>query len=269
MIRTALGLRNGSSAGSRRGGFTLIELLTVIAIMMVVMALALPNFISMARQRMWSSSISDLQGLIWRARAVATGQRKDTSVEFDIRDNDENGTRMWIESESNFIETLPNLVLLQNQLGASGVRWMLGSQGEFYAAGGNWSGWDPYTFTWDPQVAKPEFYGDNAFQSEEVRRMAKGLTVDPAYKDSNGYQTFINWDDRGAVKCYGYDKTVKRTATATKQSWVLTATRDIRIGTNGALVQNMDPVVSIKERRSSERKTVTVVRCTGRVLQTQ
>jgi prepilin-type N-terminal cleavage/methylation domain-containing protein len=244
-------------------GFTLIELLTVIAIMMLIMALAMPNFVAMAKQRKWTSSVSDMQGLIWRARALATNVRKEMSVEFDIRDSVDNGTRMWVESESNLVERLPEMSTLVAQVGPFGVAWILGWwNGEFFNAGGDWNGdqWKGYSdFRWDPQNALPDPYGDNAFQSESIMSLAKGLTIDAKL----GQGAFINWDDRGSVKYYGYDKPV------TRMGVLLNSIRDIRIATNGALAQSTDPIISIKQVNGTDRKTVSVVRCTGRMITAQ
>ena len=53
-------------------GFTLIELLAVVAIIILVMALAMPNFVAMLRGRKWAAAVGNIQGMIWRARALAT-----------------------------------------------------------------------------------------------------------------------------------------------------------------------------------------------------
>ena len=70
------------------------------------------------------------------------------------------------------------------------------------------------------------------------------MTIDPS-KSPN----FVSWDDPDSVECYGYDEY-----------------RDIRIGTNGALVQTRDPVICLRQIGQDERKAVKVVRCTGRLV---
>ena len=67
------------SGNRRAGGFTMIEMLTVIVIIMVVMALALPDFVHMMKERKWSAAIANIQGMVMRSRALATNVRKDFS----------------------------------------------------------------------------------------------------------------------------------------------------------------------------------------------
>ncbi|HUW58195.1 MAG TPA: prepilin-type N-terminal cleavage/methylation domain-containing protein, partial [Planctomycetota bacterium] len=187
-----------------RRGFTLIELLTVIGIILLVMGLALPNFMAVMKGRRWTSAISNIQWMVMRARALATNVRKDFSVEFDIQDN---GTCMWLESEVNEIERIPDLWELQHEMGGSGpIRYFLNT---FRASGGNYEwGWSEcvctapgcgyqwqgagvptqvcpkchvdswqfrplvhsyyYNITYDPTAGWTSSYGDNARQSEVV-----------------------------------------------------------------------------------------------------
>ncbi len=93
-------------ARTRMLGFTLIEMMTVIAIIMLLMALTLPNFVEMMRGRRWSASLGNIQLMVTRARSFAANARTDAAVEFAI--NLDNGTRMWVESEVNEIETMPD-----------------------------------------------------------------------------------------------------------------------------------------------------------------
>lgn len=237
-----------------RAGFTLIELLTVIAIMMLIMGLALPNFIAMTKERRWTTAVGDIQAMIWRARAIATNVRKDISVEFDIRDSADNGTRMWLEAESSLIESLPELGGLINKVGSDGIRGLFaefndsGGDVDYYGSLGN----PP----WDPLNSSQTRFGDNSRQSEVVR-LPTGLTIDAS---SDKSPNFTNWDDSSLSTashlCYGYDK-----------RWQdgLLAIRDIRIATNGALVQTREPTICIKMFTGGESRSWTVIRCTGRM----
>jgi len=263
-----------------RRGFTLIEMLTVIGIMMLVMALALPNFIAMMKNRKWSTAIANVQGMVMRARALATNRRTDYSVEFYISSSEDNGTTMWLESEVNDIERVPDLLELQREIGGNaGIRYFLSS---FRAAGGSYksfwtectccncgfkwnytsgswqvcpkckkSGWKYphqhasyyYDFQYNPEDAWEGSLGDNAHQSEYVE-LGSGVTIATAK-----CRYFLNWDAKNAVECYGYDDT-----------------RDVRVGTNGALVQTLDPVICLKEKGMKNYRAIQVVRCTGRVI---
>jgi len=231
--------------GSPRGpaGFTMIEMLAVITIIMVVMALALPNFVAMMKERKWSAAITNLQTMVWRARALATNARKDMSVEFDIRGD--NGTRMWLESKSSLIESLPDLSWLVSEYGGVGrLYFLLNEGGDWWAAGGTRS--EPWEL--HPENAHAEYYGHAARQSEVVE-LGYGLTIDDSPTRS---PNFVNWNAKTCVRKYGWD-----------------TTKDIRIGPNGALVQTKDPVLCIRQKLGAESRQVQVVRCTGRIIPAQ
>jgi type II secretory pathway pseudopilin PulG len=170
-------------SGCRSSGFTLIELLTVIGIMMLVMALALPNFSAMMKGQKWTSTISRMQTMIWQARALATNARKDIGLEFDVQDN---GTSMWLESEMPVLERLPDLFNYQLQVDSAvsrgNARWIMytywvPSGGDFDSNGAFPNPGYYYNLTLDPALSSAELYGDNAQQSELVH-FAYGMTVD-------------------------------------------------------------------------------------------
>jgi len=240
-----LGVRYGRTPNCVLLGFTLIEMLAVITIIMVVMALALPNFVAMMKERKWGSAISTMQGMVWRARALATNARKDISVEFDIQGD--NGTTMWLESEMNGLERIPDLDYVQNHINNHYAfeTWILSKiwipSGGTYGSSGN-----TYTnFQINYARSKPDQYGDNARQSEVVK-LPSGLTVDDGPSVS---PHFMNWDSKASVVKYGEDDH-----------------KDIRIGPNGALIQSYDPVICIRQIGGSEYRQVEVVRCTGRLV---
>ncbi|HUW55705.1 MAG TPA: prepilin-type N-terminal cleavage/methylation domain-containing protein [Planctomycetota bacterium] len=264
-------------------GFTLIELLAVIAIIMLVMAMALPNFVAMMKGQKWTAAMSGIQTMVWRGRALATNVRKDFSVEFDVQGD--NGTWMWLESEEQIIERIPDLDELQHLMGGGeNIAWI---RTLWYRAGGTdkWGKyecqckkceyeWIQYTspsytacpkcgtsrddgWQWGPAYAAYYYdfqlvndpsvasYGDNARQSEIVK-LGHGLTIDPTGSVS---PNFFNWDSQTAVEAYGWDKY-----------------KDVRIGPNGALVQTQDPTICIQEIHGPDKRQVKVVRCTGRVV---
>jgi len=229
-------------------GFTMIEMLAVITIIMVVMALALPNFVAMMKDRKWGAAISTMQTMVWRARALATNARKDMSVEFNIQGD--NGTTMWIESEMNQLERIPDLSIVQSQMGGGYTfrDWILEkiwtpSGGTYGYASGQYT-----NFQIDYANSKPEEYGDNARQSEVVA-LGYGLTVDDSPVMS---PHFTNWDSRASVTTYGEDDH-----------------KDVRIGPNGALLQSQDPVICIRQTHAGEYRKVEVIRCTGRLVAAQ
>jgi len=230
-------------SGTRRsGGFTMIEMLTVVVIIMLVMALAMPDFVHMMKERRWSLSIASIQALVMRTRALATNIRQDFSVEF--RNQGDNGTTMWIEAENSDLETIPDLPTLAQELG--GYTPIFGfMKTVFWNAGGRYTGSPPNVtnITYNPANADASKYADNTRQSEIVT-LSPSITVDVA-RCSN----FISWDATNPNCPYGRDDYP-----------------DIRIGPNGALAQSLDPVICLKIKGAEERRAITVVRCTGRVI---
>ncbi len=271
------------NAVSKRKAFTLIELLAVIGIIVLVMSMALPGMSAMMRAKKWSAALSNVQAMVTRARALATGVRTDFSVEFRIRDN---GTVMWLESEVNDIERIPDLMELQREMGGSApIRYFLNT---FYSSGGRyksmlyevrclecgkeWSyksgggsykpcpgcgreGWtfQPevhsyyYDITYDPDLAFDGALADNARQSEIVL-LAPSVTI-----DRTKCRNFFSWDAKDSVECYGYDEYP-----------------DIRVGVNGALMQTVEPVIALQygigRTNLKEWRGIRVIRCTGRVI---
>ena len=280
----------------RTDAFTLIELLTVIAIMTMVTALAVPGFVAMMKSQKWTSTIGTVQNMIMRGRSLATNLRTDMAVEFDITDDE--GTFVWLESEVNDIERIPDLETLQLQAGGleaisdfldtfhdSGGRWRQGalryeSQCRVLSCLNRWTsysereakrcpecgatGWQygPYYFTmrfditYDPSLARTESRADNVRQSEVVP-LPHGITV-----DARRCKWFYNWDDVDSVEAYGGDGEIEVDGRSFK------ADRDIRLGPNGALVQTQDPVICFATENLDDRRAVKVVRCTGRLIRT-
>jgi type II secretory pathway pseudopilin PulG len=228
----------------------------VIAIIIVVMAMALPNFVAMMRTQKWSGAVGNIQIMVMRARALATNVRKDFSVEFDISDN---RTIFWIESESNLLERCEDLNQLKARLGGGAA----GSLAVGYIADGDWynagyrkqqiSGTDeanyppygpPYT---PPNAPSASGWGDNARQCDCVT-LGFGMTIDMSRSVK-----FISWDaPTGPLEPYGKDNYP-----------------DIRLSSNGALVEMWNPVICIKDKDRNEFRKYKVVRCTARLSPTR
>ena len=95
---------------SAKRAFTLIEMLAVIAIIMLVMALALPNFMAMMKHQRWVAAIGAFQNVVRRCRIFAINERRDYSIEFCVAED--NATQYFrIEVESALLETIPELNL--------------------------------------------------------------------------------------------------------------------------------------------------------------
>ena len=227
--------------------FTLIELLTVIAIVMLIMGLALPNFIEIMRNRKWSAAVGNVQNMIIRARAFATNCRTDASVEFDVQGD--NGTRMWLESESNLIETMPDYTTFVNTLRSgskAGSPEYVFRNSVWAASGGASNGsYNPANTQAMYQYGNTIYYGDNARQSEVVW-LGSGMTLDRSGSHS---PNFVSWDAPRIGCPYGKDNYP-----------------DVRIGPHGALVQSREPTLCFKETGAEQRRSFTVVRCTGRLV---
>ena len=226
-------------------------MLAVIANLLVIMGLALPNFMAIMKGRKWAAATMRIQNLIWRARALATYVRKDMSVEFDI--DPDNGTWMWVESEVQVLERVPDLELVQKTIATgegyhmypgSAIHWLVNL---WKNSGGTceWEGGYYVNFQLNATNTSSGRYGDNARQTEEVE-LGAGMTIDtdPSYSPN-----FINWDAPASVVWKGDDRY-----------------KDVRIGPNGALVQTRDPTLCIKQMHGGERKQLQVIRCTGRLV---
>ena len=277
----------------KRKGFTLIELLAVIGIIILVMGMALPGLAAMMGRQRWNAVVSDIQVMVMRARTLAASVRRDFAVEFDI--TSDNGTRMWIEAELNHLERIPDLWELQHQLG--GYAAIADFMKTFYASGGRYKYWcyecactSPgcdhtwsvysgkggstticpkchvdrwrfrprvltfyYDITFDPKLAVAGEYADNTRQREIVR-LGRRVTI-----DLTKCRHFVSWDAPDSVVCYGGDAYGDE---------LQGENRDIRIGTNGALVQTREPLICLKLMDREEYRALKVVRCTGRVVPT-
>lgn len=87
--------------------FTLVELLAVMGLIILVAAMAVPNFASMIREQRWSSAVGQLQNAVLRVKTYCVAKRYDHAIEFC---QDARGVYyLRLEAESAFLERIPNL----------------------------------------------------------------------------------------------------------------------------------------------------------------
>ncbi len=225
-------------------GFTLIEMMTVIAIIMLLMALALPNFVEMMRGRKWSAALGNIQLMVTRARSFACNIRTDTAVEFYV--TLDNGTKMWLETEDSQIESMPDITTFTNLIQAGNfseaASWRF-MRCNWDAAGGDLSG------NYNPANAKVVtfeggiFWGDQ-FKVSEIVSVGSGMTIDISRSPN-----FVSYDAPRAGAPYGKDNYP-----------------DVRVGRYGSLVPTLEPTICLKEMGQEKRQAFQVVRCTGRLV---
>ena len=88
-------------------GFTLVELLAVMGLIILVVAMAVPNFASMVREQRWSAAVGQLQNAVLRVKTYCIAARYDHSIEFC---QDARGVYyLRLEAESALLERIPNL----------------------------------------------------------------------------------------------------------------------------------------------------------------
>jgi len=185
--------RKQQPTATKRAGFTLVELLTVIALIITIAALAVPNFAAMIREHHWTAAIGAMQAAIMRAKAYAVNDEIDYAVEFYT--DEYNVSYLRIEAESAYLEHIPNLeqyLALSDTLLAMPLGWYHAfmSRRDAWGPDGNrlWSGmFDCYRGgKWGS--IRPD-YDDWFGHSTECR-----LSYDERYSHSKGALTWP-WND--------------------------------------------------------------------------
>ena len=210
-------------------GFTLVELLTVVALIILIVALAVPNFASMLRQQRWSAAVASLQAAILRTKTYCITDRRDHAVEFC---KDEDGTYyIRIEAESAFLEHVPNLQIYnslagdfqhipegwresfmarRDAWGADGKRLYSGVIDVKWAAGYSTPGWGHFTpyHPWDSTRDTARFYYDDRYPYDKsglplpwqypADRLSISERENTPHKEPYGYQdvddsVIFNW----------------------------------------------------------------------------
>ena len=243
---------------SSERAFTLIELLAVIAIIMVVLGLALPNFSAMMRQQAWVSAISALEGVVRRCRIFAINERRDYSVEICV--NDDNTTQYFrIEVESALLETIPQLNLyFRDQCDYEPTRLPVDWRLTFQAGGGvitNYYSWHrspDARFTYDG----PKYDVDRQPWGVD-QRIKDNLLVD----DSNVLPHGIRIDFDACVNLANFDCPPPSLNHLPQYGW--DGTVDLRFDARGMLVQTRNPEIVLRDR-TGECVRLQILRSTGR-----
>ena len=244
----------------RSDGMTLIELLTVIAIIVVILALALPNFSTMVRSQKWSAASSALQNALMRCQTYAVNDRLDHSIEF-CTEEDNASQYLRIEVESALLESIPELNAYYKdqcefyymRLPEDWLRTFKNGGGEVINAPAHPWGAYPNTKFGYPD---PPYYNISSYWEPKTKDNLKvddhiqlpyGITVNFAESSH-----LINYDkapagDPSAMPQYGWDYT-----------------RDLRFNMAGILVQAQNPEI-VLQNKANERMRLQILRSTGRV----
>ena len=244
---------------SARRAFTLIEMLTVIAIIMLVMALALPDFMEMMEQRRWVAAISAFQSVVRRCRIFAINERRDYSVEFCV-DDDNTIQYFRIEVESSLLERIPELnAYFRDQCDYEPTRLPVDWRLTFEAGGGEITGYESWrrspdaVFTYDG----PKYDVDRQPWGVD-QRIKDNLLVD----DANVLPHGIRIDSDASVNLANFDCRAQATSHVPQYGWDLT--NDLRFDARGTLVQARNPEIVLRSE-AKESVRLQVLRSTGRV----
>jgi prepilin-type N-terminal cleavage/methylation domain-containing protein len=246
---------------SRARGFTLIELLAVIAIIVLVMALAVPNFASMIRAQRWQAAISALQNALFRTRTYAVNERYDHSIEFCESEGEERQQYFRIECESAFLEGIPELNnylhnVVRSYIHRLPIDWyntFKNSRGvvQGYVDQGTWLAQPSVRFVYNGPIEDVDRYG-----------LKDNLKVD----DHIFLPHDIKVDFKQSKNLINYDKKPESDQDSPQYGW--DETPDLRFNVAGVLIQARNPeVVLVKESRRPEQEHIRlqVLRSTARL----
>ena len=253
---------------TKQTGMTLIELLAVIGIIVVVLALTLPNFSSMMRSHRWASARGALQNALLRCRTHAINSRRDHAIE--ICTHADNSCQYFrIETESALLESLPELnSYFANYCHYYYMRLPQDWIRAFRNGGGVVK--NPGTQPWPPEweVTSP----DTSFEYEGPK-----LDVDQASDDQPGSprtQDNLKVDDHiflphairvdgtASKRVVNYDKPPQTVDDTPQYGW--DETPDLRFNMAGVLVQAQNPEIVLVDK-SGEHMRLQILRNTARV----
>jgi len=249
------------SAPNRQVGMTLIELLAVIAIIMVVIALAVPNFASMLRSQRWAAAATALQNAIQRCQTFAVNGHQDHSIEFCTYP-DNSAQYFRIEVESSVLESIPELnTYFRDQCDYYSLLLPIDWMNIFKAAGGqvqNETGtvWDrrpQMRFVW----TGPK-YDVNGWAWPWVHRVKDNFKVG----EDIALPYSITVDNSTSTNLINYDKPPQTTLDIPQYGWDYT--RDLRFSLTGTLVQAQNPEIVLMNTMG-EHMRLQVLRSTGQL----
>ncbi len=251
-------------------GMTLIELLTVIAIIMAIMALAIPNFAGMLRAQKWSAATSALQNALLRCRTLAVTERRDHSLEF--RTNADNSAQYFrLEVESAVLESLPNMeeylhVTCNHNYFELPMDWV----GVFVSGGGVQTGESYYSDGRNVHFSYPAPLPKYDVSRQDWR--APNEIKDNLRVDENIFLPYnIMIDYTRSLHLMNYDKPPSGTSDMPQYGWDYT--KDLRFNMTGTLVQAQNPEIVLKLLQYAnrtpevvlERMRLQVLRSTARL----
>ncbi len=251
-------------------GMTLIELLIVIAIIITIMAMAVPNFGTMMRSQKWSAASTSLQNTLLRIQTMAVTDRRDYSAEFcTSADNSSQYFRLEVESAA--LESIPEMnnylhVTLQNHYYNVPIDWL----GIFCSGGGVQNG----SASWDDGSPVSYSYTGPRYDVNSQDWRSPNQIKDNLKVDDNVYLPYsIRIDVDCSTNLINYDKPPLSASDMPQYGWDYT--KDLRFNMNGMLVQSQNPEVMLKmvefTRTAShqevvlERMRLQIMRSTGRV----
>ncbi len=245
----------------RSRAMTMIELLTVIAIMMVILALAVPNFSTMLRSQRWSAASSSFQNALLRCQTLAATDRRDYSLE--LCTNADNASQYFrMEVESAVLESLPELNdyyhnACQNYFMRLPVDWV----GVFTAGGGvinnspgnPWGQWPSTSFS----------YNGPKYDIDRGDWRISNTIRDNLKVDENIFLPYgVKIDFAKSTHLMNYDKPPSGVADMPQYGY--DTTMDLRFTMTGTLVQAQNPEVLLVNP-TKEYMRLQVLRSTARV----
>jgi prepilin-type N-terminal cleavage/methylation domain-containing protein len=242
-----------------RRAFTLIEMLTVIAIIMLVMAMAVPNFLAMLEHRRWVAAVSAFQNVVRRCRIFAINERRDYSIEF-CEDADNETQYFRIEVESSLLERIPELnAYFRDQCDYEPDRLPVDWRLCFKDAGGtieNFESWHRRTDT--RFIYNGPIYDVDRQTWGVDERVKDNLCVD----DSDVLPHGIRVDFDASVNIINYDGLAQSLNHVPQYGWDYT--KDLRFDARGTLVQTQNPEIVLKDK-AGQMVRLQVLRSTGRI----